>query len=335
MRVTILFLVLFKTYAFGALHNDTIYLKDGNYIRCNIEEFNHDKIKINTSYSKGSFWIKALDIKELKSSRQFTFVFSDGSRNLGFIQHFNENYISIQTNDELKTYERSFLVHFRIIKKPFLDRFTSSFDFGFIFKKENSFQQYLLHTKVKYVNEKISLRFKCQINRVFKQNESPIKRSFLLTGIDYFMARRLYTESKLKFLESTEQNLRSRFSFSNAIGIRFVSNVKISGRASIGVSYNNERFDYNLNLFNSYELYSGIHLAILKYKDLSVEVSTHNYLSMSQTNRFRTDSELYFKYKLPKNFYLKSRLIYSFDSNPQIEIPTSDYVITNGIGWNF
>ena len=221
------------------------------------------------------------------------------------------------------------------MNRPFLDRVESSFDFGFISKKENLYQQFLINGKSKYTNERISAHIKFLVSRVFKNNNSPIERSFIRVGGDYFMKRRIYAESKIKFLESTEQDLSFRFSFSNAIGIRFASNAKIKGRASLGISYNNERFDYDLNTFNTYEIYSGIHLILLKYKDLSIELATHNYKSISKNHRFRTDSEFYVQYDLPKGFYLTSRLFFSYDSRPHNGIATSDYIFTNGIGWSF
>ena len=320
---------------YGLAFQDTITLNNGDSMYCTIHEYNQEKIKISTSFSKGDFWIKAAFIKELKSMSRFTFILSDGRRKLGFINEFNIDSVSIELESGQETFSRSVLVHFHQLKRPILDRIESSVDFSSILKKEKSYRQYLINAKAKYVNERMSFRFKLLISRVYKNNIPPIKRSFLLAGADYFMASRIYVESKIKILESTEQDLRFRFSFSNAIGIRFVSNAKIKGRASLGLSYNNERFNYNINTFNTYEIYSGIHLTLLKYKDLSIELSSHNYQSISKANRFRTDSELFFKYNLPKKIYLKSRFIFSYDGRPHSEIRTSDYIITNGIGWKF
>lgn len=74
---------------------------------------------------------------------------------------------------------------------------------------------------------------------------------------------------------------------------------------------------------------------LLKYKDLSIELSAHNYGSITKRNRFRTDFELYIRYNLPKRFYLKTRFIFSYDGRLHSEVATSDYIITNGIGWSF
>ena len=329
----IIFLNGLQSYCLGL--QDTIRLKNGDNIYCNVHEYDRDKVKISTSFSKGEFWIKASSIENLSSINQFTFILSDGRRKLGFIEEFNIDSVSIQVKSRLEKFSRNVIVHFQELKRPFLDRFDSSVDFGVVIKKEKSFQQYLINAKAKYVNERISVRVKCLASRVYKKNISPIKRTFLLTGADYFMARRIYAETKIKILESTEQDLSFRFSFSNAIGIRFASSANIKGRASIGLSYNNERFNYNVNTFNTYEVYSGIHLTLLKYKDLSIELSTHNYGSITKKNRFRTDSEFYIRYNLPKRFYLKTRFIFSYDGRPHGEVATSDYIITNGIGWSF
>lgn len=335
MRIFLLIFFIIHFPGFCSAFTDTVALKDGTLIACHIYEYDRDKLKISTSYSNGSFWIKTAQISALKSTSRFTFILSDGRRKLGLIAKYNTESVSIEYESVQETFGRSEIVHFHILKKPFLDRLESSVDFGLILKKENLYRQFLINGKSKYTNERMSAHIKFLISRVFKNNTSPIKRSFIRVGGDYFMKRRIYAESKIKFLESTEQDLNFRFSFSNAIGIRFASNAKIRGRASLGISYNNERFSYDINTFNSYEIYSGIHLTLLEYKDLSISLTSHNYQSISKNNRFRTDSEFFIRYDLPKGFFLTSRLFFSYDSRPHDEIATSDYIFTNGIGWGF
>ena len=108
-----IFLLFITNYpVFCSAFSDTVELKNGTSVYCYIHEYDHDKLRISTSYSKGSYWIKTASINVLKSTSRFTFILSDGRRKLGFIKTFDSDSVSIEYESLKETFVRSEVVHF-------------------------------------------------------------------------------------------------------------------------------------------------------------------------------------------------------------------------------
>jgi len=67
--------------------------------------------------------------------------------------------------------------------------------------------------------------------------------------------------------------------------------------------------------------------------DLNMFTSAALYPSITEKGRFRFINKFNLKYDLPRDFYIKATLDYSYDNKPIEGVTPDDYVYTFGIGW--
>lgn len=133
-----------------------------------------------------------------------------------------------------------------------------------------------------------------------------------------------------------------------------VSNIKFRGLVGIGPRFKlskSEKFRYYLGtlLMYEYEEASNNTIPILKdfrgstyfscslypLEHLSIVSTTYYQPMLKQLSDFRISNETSIAFKILENLALKTTFIYNFDTDPILNIPRTQYELTNGIIYSF
>ena len=107
------------------------------------------------------------------------------------------------------------------------------------------------------------------------------------------------------------------------------------GGGKLGANRNLERYSTETKDRNTWEAYLGTELSLYDIGDFNITTVITIYQGLTNTERFRADANLNFKYDLPLDFYIRLGTSINYDNQPAYNASETDYVLQIGFGWEW
>jgi len=331
----IFFLLFANTVLFS--QNDSIKLANDDIVIGKVKGMSHSVLTFKTKYSDSDFKIKWLHVKEFYSQRTFVIARNDGKRIYSKINTNPSNKGQVILNNKGK----EILVSLSEIN--FIDRFDSNFlsrlhvaiDAGVTLRKAQNYQEISGNIDLSYATQK--WKFSTSTNTVYSRQDSTqsISRNQIGLNSRRFLANDWFVLVLADFLSNSDQDLKLRATQSLGGGYYFKNNNQLTFGGAAGLSYNNETYLDDINPSKkSVETFFTLQFNKYNIGKLSMNFDITAAPSITEKGRFRVDSNLYFKYKITSDLYIKTSLTYNFDNQPAAEATKGDYVFQTTFGWD-
>ena len=313
--------------------NDSIVLKNGDYLRGEIQGMQRGVLTVETDYSDSDFKIEWDGIAEIYGLNYFMISLSDGTRFIGSFNSQEDGNILLVGELTIYETELSDIVYIKSVDQDFWSRVYASIDLGLSVTKANNLKQIDTRARVGYLAEVWS--FESTFSTLFsEQDEVDATRRTDGSGtFNYFLPRDWYVPANISFLSNTEQKLDLRSSARLGLGKYVIHTNQSYWGFSLGLSYNNEQYSTEEDPRKSWEGYAGTELNLYDVGDLSLLTSATIYPGLTDTKRFRSDVKFDLKYDLPLDFYIKLGFTLNYDNQPAESAGKTDYILQTGLGW--
>ncbi len=333
MFYTLTFLLFSFTTTYS--QNDTLIAKNGNIIKGEIKSMNKGVLKMKTSYSDSDFAIEWVKVAQLFTTTEFLISTSHGDRYNGNLRSINEKEIVILSAlDTLAKVSIMNIVFLKTVKSDFLSKLSASIGLGYNFTKSNNFRQFSLRSTLGYQAKKWSANANYNNIASNRDDVDAVKRIDASLSYRYYLRHDWFPLAEINWLSNTEQDLNLRTVTKLGMGKYLKRTNQLYWGVQAGVSYNNESFSNSeSSSLNSAEGFFGSELNLYDIGDLSLLVNIIAYPGITESGRWRFDSNLDLKYDLPLDFFIKAGFTVNYDNQSVNVGGDFDYVVQTTFGW--
>lgn len=319
-----------------AAKNDTLILKNGDQIICEMKEMEKGVLTVKTDYSDKDFKIEWDGIQRIYSQTEFLITLSSNRRFFGNLKSIDDDSLLIfdfQNGDVPVGLNQ--IISLNQVKRTFSDRFSANIDFGYSFTREKNQQQLTVRSGIGYKAKNWSATIKYNTLNSTQDETSPIRSTDGAISYRQILPRNWYVPVTLTFLSNTSQKINLRINAKLGTGKYIIrSNIWYWGFEA-GFSFNDENFDDENPDRQSFEGYFGTEIDIFDFENWALSFKGIVFPNFTELGRWRTDLNFDTKYDLPLDFYVKIGLSFNFDNRPVEGANDTNYVFSTGLGWEF
>jgi hypothetical protein len=195
------------------------------------------------------------------------------------------------------------------------------------------------------ITNKIRLQYNTDKNLYLFINDLKLEQiednSFVNKGIQHFRYNRKLTERlKLEVFTQSQYDAISDIKFRGLLGAgpRFKLSKSKDYRFYLGTllmfEYE-ESSDNSIAILRDFRGSTYLSCSIYPLENLSLVSTTYYQPLLKQFSDFRISNETSIGFKVLKNLLFKTTFTYNFDASPIINIPNTQYELTNGIVYSF
>ncbi len=337
LKKLFLILILLSSSTILYSQNDSIKLANGDIIIGKVKGMSQSVLTFKTKYSDSDFKIKWLQVKEFYSQRTFVISRNDGKRIYSKINTNPSNKEQVILNNKGRE------IYVPLSDINFIDRFDSNFfsrvhaavDAGITLRKAQNYQEVTSNLDLSYSTQK--WKFSSSISTIFNKQDRTqnITRNEISLNSTRFLPKDWFVIVLVDFLSNSDQDLELRATQSIGGGYYFKNNNQLTFGGAAGLSNNNETYLDEINPpKRSVETFFTLQFNKYNIGKLSMNFDLTAAPSITEKGRFRVDSNLYFKYKVTSDLYIKTSLTYNFDNQPAAGASKGDYVFQTTFGWD-
>lgn len=331
------FSFLIITSSFG--QSDSLVFTNGNYITGEIKSMSNGVLVIETDYSDADFTIEWEQISVLFSEQNFFFTLVNGDIVLGKLASdvISSNELTVITEEKgIVKISLNDITDIKTFDDKFLDRINASISLGYSFTKANNLNQFSLTSNLGYTAKTWRSFFNLNVIESTQDNGANTSRLDGNIGVDYFLPRSYFIQTKYTFLSNDEQQLNLRSVASIGWGKHLVKTNKLFWSFGGGIAFNNEDFiPTDQPDRNSSEVFVATEFNVFNAEDLSLLTNIMAYPSLTEKGRLRSDFKFDAKYDLPLDFYVGAGVTVNYDNQPIEGASEIDYVFQTTFGWSW
>ncbi len=316
--------------------NDSLRLKNNDFLVGEVKSFKEGILTIETSYSDKDFKIEFNKVSELIIQRKCFILLTEGRRLFGNIRTDGTGLAVISLdNGSVEKYPLKEVIALKEVDDNFWQRFIGAIDLGYNLTKSNNSKQFTIGGKLYYVGEILRIEGSVNTLNANQDDAEKTRRTDANLELTRTISRNWYFLGEISFLSNTEQALDARISPSLGFGKLLISTNKLVFGLSIGFTFNIEDYvDASLNKTSS-EAFIASSFKMFDFEDFDLSTGIKFYPSLSEKDRLRTDYNLTLKYDLPLDFYVKMEFDFNYDNQPAVMGKETDYIFSTGFGWDF
>lgn len=337
MKKYLLIVISFLSITIAFAQNDSLIMKNGDIIIGELKTMDRGIATFETDYSDSDFKIEWDGIKEMYTITSYLITTSDGGRFNGSIKSSQDNKVSINL-EKGGTQEVVFMdiVYIKSVDEGFWHKIDAFIDVGLDMTKANNQATFSTRSGIEYMAPSSSLGLTFNTNFT-KQDEGPnTERTDGALTYKYFLPKDFYIPVSITYLKSSEQNLKSRWTYLGGAGYYFLHTNRLYWGVAAGATFNMENFSIDsLENKDSFEGYVGTDVNLFDIGDFSLSTTVKVFPSFTDQGRWRSDFNFDTKYDLPLEFYIKIGFSLNYDSEPAIAGTEVDYTFHTGIGWEW
>ena len=324
----------------STVYQDTIELRNGNLITCEILGLQKRILTIKTEYSDSDFNIEWDDVVTFSTVQKFTVFTKTDGRYFGPIKSTfrNDSIFSIQVVDEdrgIKELHVDELVYLKRIRKGFFQRAYAKIGVGYNWTKAQNIRQTNLFGDLRYTSDRHIFNGNFNYSKTIQDSVQDVFRTNGSISYEYLFANKLLILSREDFLQNSEQLVKLRASTSIGPGYIFLYNYYSRGVVATGTTWNNERFYGDEPRENSFEIFLTLDFIVFDWNDLDFSTTFNSYSNVSEWGRFRFDNVTSLSYDLPLVFFVGMDLSLNYDNKPAQDASKLDFVFNLNFGWEF
>jgi len=337
----ILFISLFTlhgilTIQYAMAQQDSLVLKNRNYLVGEIKSMDKGVLVMKTPYSKEDFKIKFLEIEAIYSDVLFLISTQKGNRVYGKVSSPELDKIKIDpiTGSE-QIYPLEDIIYIKPLEQKFKNRINGGIDMGFTLTRARNQRQFTVRSRFGYMTQRWS--FDASLNKLSTSQDETDKierGDGALTSI-YSLKNEWLLLARIDYLYNTEQLLDLRNNMKLGVGKYLNRTNRMNWTVLGGFSYNVENFAGDITNRKSQEAWIGSELNLFDVGDLSLLSNIFIYPSLSEKDRLRLDYRIDLKYDLPLDFYIKTGFTLNYDNQPAGGSSRGDYILQTTFGWSW
>jgi hypothetical protein len=315
---------------------DTIISIDNNIIVGEVKYMDRGVVTMGTKYSDSDFKIEWNGIEKISTETTHLISGTSGKYFVGKIKSVSaESIVIIAVDGSQVIWDKNRIVYLTSVDQGFWDRLSASIDIGFSITKANNLQQLNTRSSLGYKTKSWTANATFNTILSTQDNIEDTRRTEGALNYRHVLPSNLYGISTISLLSNTEQKLDLRLNGQLGLGYFLVRTNSWYWGLKLGGNRNIERFSNESPDRESWEGYFGTELNLFDFGDIKLATDGMIYYNFTEQGRLRADLELDFKYDLPYNLYIKFGVSFNFDNRPAAGAGDIDYVLQNGIGWEW
>jgi hypothetical protein len=346
IRTTILlsFFLLFAA-PVCAQKNDTLVMKNGDRLTCEIKSLDAGVLYVSLDYVDGTISVQWSEVVHIESKRLFIVRTGDGSVYRGLL---STNAVAAdepvkfqvaETQEKKVVLDGSQIVRMSQTADTFWQRLNGDISTGVTYAKGNQSAQFNLSSSVEYPQDRwlAQANFNSSVSSntgttASTRNEVSFSTLRLLRWKNYFYA------GSLSFLQSSEQGISHQTTLGGGIG-RYIKNTNRT-RISVlgGVAWQRTNYKRSGPFQRTQNIAAGLFGAdvkVFKFKKTNLKYSAALIPAITEPGRvyFKTNATYFLKIfgDISWNFSFYG----NWDNHPPIGLSGSDYGTTSGLSWSF
>lgn len=336
MQKVFLLTLFFVLLTVSVFSQDSLVLKNNDFIAGEIKGMDRGVLTIETDYSKNDFTVEWSGVKQIFTKTQFLITLTDGDRITGTLASVDSANVTIQSNDgQTHQHLLNDLVVLKSISDKFWDRIHAAISVGYSLTRAQTLRQLSMRSNVGYLTERWSADVSYNTFESSQDETVDIRRKDGGANFNYFLPRDWYIPISTTFLSNTEQKIDLRLLGKAGIGKYLIHKNQAYWGVSAGANVNYEDFTDETVARTSWEAFIGTELNIFDMGDLTLLTRAVAYPSLTESGRFRADFTFDMKYDLPYDFYIQLGYTLNYDNRPVEGAPEGDYVFQTTFGWSW
>lgn len=318
--------------------NHKVYTSNGDVLIGEMKSMQSGVLEFDTDYADSKFQIDWEEVTGLEIDRDHLIYTDDGDRyKASLIPLLGEGRLTRLITEEGEiTMSLDKIVEIVSLENVFWDRLSVTIDAGLSVTKANNVRQAAVASNLNYRGQKWLVRGYYAMESTTQDSVSPIDRIDGLLSLKRDVYGNAMAFAGLEFLSSSEIMLDLRSTATLGGGYFFLRNNRIYCWGGAGLAVSNEKYEGEMaEGENSLEGLGQAEFNAYNMGDFTLMAKVLVYPSISQKGRWRLNTEILFKYDLPLDFYIKLGLTHNYDSQPPIDVSTTDYSFQTSFGWSW
>lgn len=318
--------------------NDTITLKNGDVITCEIRSLEKGQLTIKQPNATSTVVLDWKSIATLQSQQPFVVIDSRGKPFSGTIHQDAPDAMLVVEGVSSAAVPHELVVSIEETDSRFFRSWRGDIDLGMSFAQSNSQKQVTLQGDLVSQNVKrviggtVSTQFTSQLE-TSNTRETDIKTEYFLQ-----LRRTRWAGGGIaNFLSSSAQKINLRTSLGAALAMRPIISNKTDLTFIGGVAYTveNDSSKATSPRSNSVDMAWAVQYATFRFDSTDFDTTVWIYPSLSQGGRVRLtlNEDIYVKFY--KDFYVRGSFYDNYDNRPTASAPANNLGTSLTVGWSF
>ena len=334
--IALLVLFLFSSHSWARPKSDTVTLRNGDRVTCEIKSLYAGLLECSTD-AMGTLKIEWEEIIHIDSDYEFQVRYSDGSRNIGrIVADGGPGKLDIASDSGVIDSAWLQVVELRPLEKTLKDALDIYLSAGYDYTRASETSQLSLAVDMSYDKERShsALKLRHTISDTQEESTSSTKLD-LSRGFFNDRTKKLFRYGSSSYESNDQLALDYRVSLGGGFGRYFIDNHERQLIAAIGLQANTES-DLAGDKQESLEGALQMEFATWRFSppELDVRFSLSLYPSLTDSGRLRGDSDLRLRWELYRDLYWDLTAWGVYD-NRNIGDGNLDYGVSTGIGWDY
>ncbi|MGC1449168.1 MAG: DUF481 domain-containing protein [Candidatus Sulfotelmatobacter sp.] len=345
LKVAFWMIVLFASPLFAREKSDTLVMRNGDRLTCEIKSLSADVLYIGLDYALGTVSINWFKVDHLESHQLFVVKTQDGevySGRLSMSQTAGERPVSIEVveePDKAVELERSKIANMDQSSQNLWERFNGSIGLGVTYNKGNQSTQYNLSTDVNYPRDRWSASASYNSNLTANKGTSPSSRNQIDMSAQRLMPwNNWYYTGFATFLQSTVQGIHLSSSYGGGAGrtLKNSSHFLIA----VGGGFAFQHIDYGQSVLaastqNVSAAWLNTQVKLFRFDQTNLTVTASLLPAISDPGRLHFNLNSAYYVKIFGKFNFNVSFYGNWDNQPPPGFSGSDYGTSAGVNWNF
>ncbi len=315
---------------------DTVVLRNGNRVTCEIKRLDRARLTVSTD-AMDTVTIHWDHVAQLVSPRTFEVETTSGTVQYGALAAAVDGEVGVvQFDGSVRRLTLGDVIRLTPIGTSVWGRTDGNIDLGFSFSQANVETRWTLNGSATYRSRRYEMKGSLASQLTRGQDTADLSRNMLSVSASRFVGRRWFTLAIGQVQQNEELSLDLRALGGGGIGRDFsqTNRRRISG--VLGAVLTNERFSGESPGSSAEAVVGGtLDFFSPKNSDFSFTNSVVSFYKIGSPARARLELQSAFRYEFFKDVYWSVNGFESFDSRPPGEGKRNDAGISIALGWKF
>jgi len=326
---------------------DVLQFANGDRITCEIMRLDKGYLYVRLPYARGEVGFDWSQIAHIESAESFVVVDKTGKRYTGTLQKapdgnapggLEEMKVQVTGPSTSQVFPGNDVVEIDRTDSGFWKNLHGDLNAGLNYAKQQNRTQFNFQSNTVFQRTKWSMATNYQSSFSGGGGISNLRNDLQLNGMRQLLSPRNFYMGQAEFLQSNEQQLNLRMTYSGALGHVFshTNSTFIIGYA--GATWNRERYSSQATVDrtgDSAEAIFGTQMNFFRFRTTDINLAAQLYPSLTDLGRVRFSLNTSLKLRVAKRLDWTFGYFLDFDSRPPQNLPKSDYGSTSGLAWRF
>ena len=325
--------------ASSRLKTDSVYMRNGDKITCEIQSLEKGQLSVKPDYTNATIVIDWAKVDHLESAQDFVVSDPHGVQYSGSITKGPREHTLTIVKAVRTTLPQESVIQIAELGSTFLSRMHGNIDLGSSFARSNAQENFTLQSGLTYQSEKYlyslnsSSQFASQ-EKTSNTNETTVKTALFrqLRRSDW------YGGAIANFLSSSEQQIALQSTLGAALARRviFTNRTDLSVIGGLGYTVQTDtNGSVSPGRNRSVDSAFALQYSTFRFDSTTFDTTFWVYPSLTSPGHVRMTLNQDVYYKFRGNFYLRLSFYDNYDNQPVANAPENNLGATTSVGWSF